>query len=122
MGRVVTFIDSCGYRREISRNAPKWAHDFSTYARAIELIQPDGYAAWDYPDDRLKTMDYLRRLLQIIPDNGSLWPVFSIRWTWNDNQLAIELGLLVRFKLVSYQFQERKVTFRHEVEARIPGR
>lgn len=79
------FIDSCGYRREITGTAPRWAHDFDTYLAAIELLDPDGYAAWDFPGDRPRTLDYTHRLIATFPDdvhNGRLWPVFSIRWAW----------------------------------------
>lgn len=80
-------LDSCGYRREITGTAPRWAMEFDTYLEAIQLTDPDGYAAWDYPDDRQLTLDYLRRMEEAFPDdidNGRLWPVFSLRWTWND--------------------------------------
>lgn len=80
------FIDSSGYRRELTGTAPQWAKDFDVYPAAIELIDPDGYAAWDYPQDRARSMDALQRLLGIFPQdatNGRLWPVFSVRWTWD---------------------------------------
>ncbi len=82
------FIDSCGYRREITGTAPRWAHNFNQYVAAIELLDPDGYAAWDYPQDRTETMAYLHRLRSIFPDDstdGRMWPVFSIRWSWCDH-------------------------------------
>lgn len=79
------FIDSCGYRRELTGTAPQWAMDFDTYPAAIELLDPDGYAAWDYPTDRARSLEALAELKRIFPDDGRLWPVFSIRWTWDDN-------------------------------------
>lgn len=51
------FLDCCGFRREITQTAPKWAHVFENYLGAIELLDPDGYAAWDYPNDRAKTIE-----------------------------------------------------------------
>jgi hypothetical protein len=78
------FVDSCGYRREISGTAPRWAHDFDVYPAALELLDPDGYAAWDYPDDRQRTLEALRKLVATFPGDERLWPVFSLRWTWDD--------------------------------------
>jgi hypothetical protein len=79
------FLDSCGYRREMTRTAPQWAMEFDVYPAAIEAIDPDGYAAWDYPTDRQATLKALDAMSHIFPDDGRLWPVFSIRWTWDDN-------------------------------------
>ncbi len=78
------FVDSGGYRREITGTAPRWMHDFEVYPRAIELLDPDGYAAWDYPQDRKRSLDALRALMAIFPNDERLWPVFSVRWTWDD--------------------------------------
>lgn len=77
-------IDSCGYRRELTGTAPQWAMEFETYPQAIELLDPDGYAAWDYPTDRARSLKALHELMQIFPGDERLWPVFSIRWTWSD--------------------------------------
>lgn len=82
------YLDSSGYRREISHTAPGWAHVFDTYPAAIQLVDPDGYAWYDYPGDRAQTLDYGRQLMALFPDdvaNGRQWPVFSIRWTWRDD-------------------------------------
>jgi len=81
---IPLFFDSAGYRREITGTAPKWCHQFEHYLSAIELAQPDGYAAWDYPFSREKTLDYLQRMTFVYPRDPRLWPVFSIRWTWDD--------------------------------------
>lgn len=78
------FIDSCGYRRELTGTAPQWAMSFDTYPQAIELLDPDGYAAWDYPTDRVRSLAALHELGRLFPEDSRLWPVFSIRWTWND--------------------------------------
>ena len=78
-------IDSCGYRREITGTAPGWARAFEVYPGAIEAIDPDMYAAWDYPDDRAKTMAALVELMKIFPGDHRLWPIFSARWTWNND-------------------------------------
>ncbi|MBE2198095.1 MAG: hypothetical protein IAE79_05755 [Anaerolinea sp.] len=78
------FIDSAGYRRELTRTAPQWALLFDRYLEAVELIDPDGYAAWDYPQDRARSLAALQQLTSIFPGDGRLWPVFSIRWTWDD--------------------------------------
>lgn len=80
-------LDSCGYRREITATAPKWAMELDTYSAAIELADPDGYASWDYPTDRVRSMAAMRELMCRYPQdvtNGRLWPVFSIRWSWDD--------------------------------------
>lgn len=78
------YLDSAGYRRELTGTAPQWAQDFDTYIAAIELINPDGYAAWDYPQDRLQTLAALDKHMAIFPGDDRFWPVFSIRWTWDD--------------------------------------
>ena len=90
------FIDSCGYRREITQTAPQWAGDFNVYPAAIEILDPDGYAAWDYPQDRVRTLQALRELMALFPDDttsGRMWPVFSVRWTW-DNSAHLSLSRL----------------------------
>jgi hypothetical protein len=82
------FIDSCGYRRAITGTAPAWARPFDVYPAAIELLDPDGYAAWDDPHDRGRTLDALRELMALFPNdvaNRRMWPVFSLRWTWDDD-------------------------------------
>lgn len=82
------FIDCCGYRRDITGTAPQWAMNFDVYPQAIELLRPDGYAAWDHPKDRAATMTALHELMRLYPqdaDNGKMWPVFSVRWTWRDD-------------------------------------
>ena len=81
-------IDSSGYRREISGIAARWTHDFDLYPQAIDLLDPDGYAAWDYPTDREKTLQALRALMSIYPQDvgsGRMWPIYSARWCWDDN-------------------------------------
>lgn len=82
--RTIPFlIDSAGYRRELTGTAPQWARDEAIYPSVIELLDPDGYAAWDYPQDRGRTLTALHDLMRIFPDdvtNGRMWPVFSIRW------------------------------------------
>ncbi len=76
------FIDCAGYRREISGTAQDWTHHFPHYPAAIEIIDPDGYAAFDYPKNKRKTLAYLRKLESIFPGDTRLWPVFSSIWTW----------------------------------------
>jgi hypothetical protein len=81
------FLDSCGFRR-MTGTAPQWAQQLDTYLGAIELIDPDGYASWDYPMDRVASMSALRQMMAALPadvTNGRMWPVFSIRWTWADD-------------------------------------
>lgn len=74
--------------RALSGTAPRSAHDFDRYVDAIRLIDPDGYASWDYPQDRPRSMQALHDLTVLFPEdvdnNGRLWPVFSTRWTWDD--------------------------------------
>jgi hypothetical protein len=79
------FLDSCGFRARLVKTAPKWAENFDVYPRAIEKVDPDGYAAWDWPLDRAKSLRDLDRLRVIFPHDERLWPVFSIRWTWRDD-------------------------------------
>lgn len=110
------YIDSCGYRREITGTAPKWAHDFNLYTKAIDFIQPEGYAAWDYPQDRQKSLTALDQLNHTYPNDSRLWPVFSIRWTWdNDAHLSFarlpgwaskSLASLIPLNRTQRQFKE----------------
>jgi hypothetical protein len=90
--RLPLLIDSMGYRREITGAAPRWARNEGVYHEMIELIDPDGYAAWDYPlegpEHKARTVQALRRLMATFPRDvgagGRMWPVFSVRWTWDD--------------------------------------
>ena len=83
--KIPFMLDSSGFRREISHTAPKWAYEFNNYLAAIELTNPDGFAAWDYPTDRARTIQFLSQLSAIFPDDPRVWPIFSIRWTWDDS-------------------------------------
>ena len=82
--KIPFMLDSSGYRREISRTALGWSHEFENYLASIELTDPDGFAAWDYPNDRAKSLEYLARMESLFPGDQRLWPIFSIRWTWDD--------------------------------------
>lgn len=82
------YLDSAGYRRLITGTAPAWSHRFDTYPAAIEIVDPDGYAWYDDPRDRVRTLADGRRLMSIFPADvasGRQWPVFSARWTWRDD-------------------------------------
>jgi hypothetical protein len=79
------FFDSAGYRREITKTAPLWAHEYETYPAAIDYCQPNEFAAWDYPFDKQKSLTYLDKMAQTYPNDPRLWPIFSIRWTWNNS-------------------------------------
>ena len=90
------FLDSCGYRRELTGTAPKWAHDFETYPSAIDLVNPDGYAWYDFPKDQAKTMMYGKALMGLYPDdvtNGRQWPVYSVRWRYDPRYEARVAGI-----------------------------
>jgi len=80
--KLPVYLDS-SFRR-FTGTAPAWAQQFEAYLAAIELIKPDGYAAWDYPTDRARSLDYLARLEAAFPGEARLWPVFSVRWAWQD--------------------------------------
>lgn len=81
--RQPVVLDSCGYRREIAHTAQTWARIFEYYPRAIEVIDPDGFAGFDFPRDKKKTLEYLDRLQAYFPNDPRLWPVFSVLWSWN---------------------------------------
>ena len=69
----------------VTGTAPKWVIDgFHHYLAGIELANPDGFAAWDYPFHKANSLDYLKRMMTIFPHDPRLWPIFSIRWTWDD--------------------------------------
>lgn len=77
-------LDSTGFRRVLTGTAPKWADAFARYPQAIDLIDPDGYAAWDNPLDKGESLRYLELLRSIYPGDPRLWPIYSIRWSWDD--------------------------------------
>jgi len=87
-------IDSAGYRREVSCTAQGWARKFEYYPRAIEVINPDGYAGFDFPRDKQKTLEYLHRLRSYFPQDPRLWPVFSVLWSWNSSPATLDFGKL----------------------------
>ena len=81
-------LDSAGFRRCLTRTAPRWTNIPSCYVAAIELIDPDCYAAYDYPENREETLRSLRDLMAMFPSditNGRMWPIFSVRWTYRDD-------------------------------------
>jgi hypothetical protein len=78
------YLDSCGFRRVITETAPEWAKPFEVYPRAIEIINPDGYATWDNPKDRAETMKYTQEMMRLYPGDTRMWPVYSVRWAWDD--------------------------------------
>jgi hypothetical protein len=82
--RLPLLLDSAGFRRELTGTAPRWAHDFQNYLAAIELINPEGFAAWDYPQNRERSLEALREMEAVFPDDERLWPVYSVRWIWSD--------------------------------------
>lgn len=86
------YLDSAGFRRRLSNNAPAWAHEFENYVRAIALLDPDGFAAWDFPEDRKRTMASLRDMIRLYPDNR-LWAVYSARWGF-DKRARLDPALL----------------------------
>ena len=103
------FLDSAGFSRVISGNAPKWAHQQSAYHAAVDLVDPDHYVAFDFPgasaDAKRKTFDYLDETVRVFPADGSpsarrkLWPVWSPRWTWDDQAVA-QFNRLPKFAAV----------------------
>lgn len=80
---IPVLLDSTGFRRCITGTAPAWAGSFDRYPQAIDLIDPDGYAAWDDPRDRAASLAALDRLRSIYPGDDRLWPVWSVRWSWD---------------------------------------
>jgi hypothetical protein len=90
---IPLFLDSAGYRREIARTAPRWTHNFHNYPAAIELVRPDGYAWFDYPNDRRRTLETGREMMRIFSGDERMWPVFSVRWPWHD-RAHLDLGAL----------------------------
>jgi hypothetical protein len=77
-------LDSAAYRR-FTGTAPGWAGDVVAYIEAIELADPDGYAAYDHIDSRERSLADLDALRSAFPGDERLWPVFSCRWTWRDD-------------------------------------
>lgn len=77
------FLDSTAYRR-MTGTAPRWT-SFDSYLAAIELIQPQGYAAYDVIGDQAESLRYFDAMcaLGYGPDNGC-FPVYHVRPRWND--------------------------------------
>lgn len=80
--KLPLFLDS-SFRR-FTGTAPAWANRFEAYLQAIERVQPDGFLAWDYPDNRAKSLAYLEELATTF-HSEKLWPIFSVRWAWDNN-------------------------------------
>jgi len=81
--RIALGVDSGGYSRLTQAACPRWWHEFARYQAAIALIQPQLYAAWDYPADRARSLAALAELEAVYPAdiaNGRLWPVWSVGW------------------------------------------
>jgi hypothetical protein len=81
-------LDSGGYRRRISRTAAEWVNEIELYFRAIEFIDPDGYAIFDDPLSQAETLKALETMMRLFPDdidNGRMWPVWSSRWQWDEH-------------------------------------
>lgn len=81
--RIPVLLDSTGFRRCLTGTAPRWADSFDRYVQAIQLIDPDGYAAWDDPRDRGLSLAMLERLRSVYPNDDRLWPIWSVRWSWD---------------------------------------
>lgn len=90
--RMPVGLDCGSYRRLLgTAKQPTWTADVSRYQAAIELIHPDLYAAWDTPNDRVASMRDLRELIAVFPQHvhdGRMWPVFSVRWTYDPGAIA----------------------------------
>jgi hypothetical protein len=86
--RLPLLLDSGGYRRRITRTAAEWVHEIELYCRAIEFIDPDGYAIFDNPLNRTETRQALQIMMRLFPDdidNGRMWPIYSVRWDWDEH-------------------------------------
>lgn len=90
-GRVAAFspetrelpvvLDSGVYRALIAGTAPPYAQDLALYYGAIELVQPNAYAAPDHPYDRAQNRARLEETIRTFPQHvadGRLWPVYPL--------------------------------------------
>ncbi|MBU0491050.1 MAG: hypothetical protein KKA73_07905 [Chloroflexi bacterium] len=78
------FLDSSAYRIWTG-TAPRWA-SFDTYLAAIEMIQPDGFAAFDEIGNQgasVKNFD-LMTAMGYGPDRGC-FPIYHVRPKWRDD-------------------------------------
>ncbi|MBU1750419.1 MAG: hypothetical protein KKA73_22270 [Chloroflexi bacterium] len=75
------FFDSGAYRIWTG-TAPRWA-SFDTYLAAIELIQPDGFAAFDVMGDQAQSVAYFDKMVAMGygPERGC-FPVYHVRPKW----------------------------------------
>ncbi len=95
-------IDSSGYGRWRGE-APQWAHSLEVYFAARELTDPDGWAAFDDPESRTRTLDWLRATVASYPRDadpasGNFWPIYSMLWSWNANARLDEQRLAPCFR------------------------
>lgn len=92
---IKLYMDSAGFGRELRGNAPKWAYERENYYRAIETAKPDGFAAFDFPKatvtDKVRSLEALYEMAEIFSnevDQGKLWPVWSVRWSYEKSAFA----------------------------------
>lgn len=78
------FLDSTGFRR-MTGTAPRWAQSPDRYVEAIDLVDPDAYMSWDFPNDRAASLAGQQALEAIYGDDARMWPVWSVRWSWSDD-------------------------------------
>jgi hypothetical protein len=78
------FFDSGAYRRHTG-TAPNWASQFETYLKAIDLAQPDGFASYDFFDDKERSLRYFDKMCRLGygPARGC-FPVYHVQPAWDD--------------------------------------
>lgn len=91
-GRMLPlYLDSTAYRRWTG-TAPRWA-SLDSYLQAIELVQPQGYAAYDVIGDQVQSVRYFNDMAAIGygPDRGC-FPVYHVRPRWSDRLSMVGSG------------------------------
>ena len=75
-------LDSAAFRR-FRGSTPRWA-DFESYLAAIELVQPDLWAAYDVIGDQKATNENMEKMAALgYAVDGRFWPVWQVREKWD---------------------------------------
>ena len=94
--RLSVGFDSAAYRR-FRGTAPRWADDLQTYLAAIELADPELWAAYDVIGDQAATNDNIERMAaEGFCVEGRFWPVWQVRESWDDRAGVRLSGLAYR--------------------------
>jgi hypothetical protein len=82
--RLPLFLDSTAYRRWTG-TCPRWV-SFDVYLQAINLIDPDGFAAYDVIGDQAQSVKYFDTMVAMGYGPGrGCFPIYHVRPAWRDD-------------------------------------